>query len=210
MSRTAHPTRAPPPPLNNSPSHCMPLPPTFFGESRSDSPAISRPPPRSSPPPRPRTRHFTLPLGPRLRVAAREQECEKTMTMTRWSEASQHTKGRGRAGQSSVHRPRPGAAFRTDSEPPTPLQHTHPRATCPRDPRPTQQQHSYQASSPRPPQQNPPESTTSGRCRMPRGIPSPTPKGVKYPGVRPARHPTPSAPPSLPGPKNPKTSPRAL
>ncbi|XP_015224561.1 PREDICTED: protein piccolo-like [Cyprinodon variegatus] len=82
-----HPAQAiqpePPPPKktqkNASTRHFMPLHPTFFGESRGDSPATGKPPrPRSRPQPRPRTRWLALPPGPRLRAAAEDQGCEKT------------------------------------------------------------------------------------------------------------------------------------
>ncbi|XP_015251021.1 PREDICTED: extensin-like [Cyprinodon variegatus] len=63
-----------PPKKTSSTSHYMPLLPAFFGESRSDSPATSRPPrPRSHPQPKPRTKWPTLPPGPRLYMAAGEQ-----------------------------------------------------------------------------------------------------------------------------------------
>ncbi|XP_015239647.1 PREDICTED: extensin-like [Cyprinodon variegatus] len=74
-------------------------------------------------------------------------------------------------------------------------------------PSPTQQQHSYQASSPRPPPRNSPRAPHAAAIGPPRGAPGPVPMGATDPRARPARHPTPSATPEPPRTRGPPNQP---
>ncbi|XP_015250683.1 PREDICTED: proline-rich protein 2-like [Cyprinodon variegatus] len=154
-------------------------------QRRSDSPGTGRQPrPLSSPPPRPWT-------GGSLFLHAPDSEWQLE---NRAQQALRHpsTDSRAYTGpdpkQHSPQNPKPHRGPR-------------PRAMRPRDPRPpnppgpTQQQHRYQATSPRLPPRNPPRAPHAAAVGPPRGTPSPAPMGATDPRARPARHPALSAPP---------------
>ncbi|XP_038129204.1 nascent polypeptide-associated complex subunit alpha, muscle-specific form-like [Cyprinodon tularosa] len=187
--------RGPPPPCSQTPSN-PPLP----NRARCTAPrATGTRPNRAKPHPRP----GAFQRDPPTRTTSPQQ------THTNPGHRRDHPYTPPRTTQPrQAPRPTTKTRHRKTRHVPRPCRAEAPRPApqknrCPA-PSPVQQQHSYQASSPRPPPRDPPKALHAAAAGPPRGAPDSAPMGATVPGARPARHPTMSTPPSPQDPRTPE------